>query len=365
MKAFVTGGAGFIGQRVIAKLLERGWRVNGLVRTRLAAETLRAAGANPFWGDITARASLADGMRGCDAVFHLAAWYQMGSRDWRKAEEINVAGTRNVLEVAWELGVPRIIYTSTVAVYGDTQGVRPDEGYQPHSPRLLTEYDRTKQVAHYQVALPLIQKGAPVTIVMPGIVYGPGDPSLIGQMMRHYYQGLFPILPGPELTLTYAHVEDVAEGHLLAYERGRVGESYHLTGDELTLGEAIQQWARASGHAPPRLYIPGRLVRPLAPLVGAISSFIELPPVISYDSVVVTTATYTGKSDKARAELGWHTRPLEAGLQDTFDWIAASTPQLRLVARPLERRQVAMLALGAGLGVLAAWLIWKRGKDAA
>jgi dihydroflavonol-4-reductase len=367
MKAFVTGGTGFIGRRVIAKLLERGWQVNALVRSRQAAEELRAAGVKPVWGDITARASLADGMRYCDVVFHMAAWYELGGRDWRKAEEINVEGTRNVLEVAWEMGVPRIIYTSSVAVYGDTQGFRPEEGDTPQSPRLLTEYDRTKYLAHYQVALPLIQKGAPVIIVMPGVVYGPGDASLNGQMMRAYYQGLFSVLPGADTTLTYAHVDDIAEGHLLAAEKGRVGESYHLTGDEMALKEAVQMWARASGHAAPRLYLPGRWLQPLAPLMGAINSLVPLPSYLSQDAVAVLGATYIASSDKARRELGWQTRPLEQGLQETFDWIAASTPPLRLLPQRLlpqsvEKRQAAALALGLGAGVMLAWLLWKRGR---
>ena len=360
MRAFVTGGSGFIGKRVIAKLLERGWQVTALVRSRQAVEAMRAAGVQPAWGDITARGSLADGMRGADAVFHLAAWYQLGSSDWRRAEEINVEGTRNVLEVAWELKIPRIIYTSTVAVYGDTGGLRPDERYIPEAPRLLTEYDRTKHAAHYQVALPLIQQGAPVIIVMPGAVYGPGDPSLLGEMMRSFYRGLFPVLPGPELTLTYAHVDDIAEGHLLAAEKGRVGESYHLTGDELRLGQAVKLWAQASRRPAPRLEISGRWVAPLAPVMGKIGELVPLPAVLSRDAVAITTACYTADSSKARTELGWQTRPLAEGLQETFDRIAASTAPLRLLPQRIERRQAAALALGAGVGMLAAWLVWKR-----
>ena len=233
MKAFVTGGSGFIGQHVVQKLVARGDEVHALARSEESAALLRQLGATVFKGDITDAASLRPGMAGCDVVFHMAAWYKLGAPDWMNAEAINVGGTRRVLRLAHELGIPKIVYTSTVAVYGDTQGQLVDESYYKEGP-FLTEYDRTKWLAHYKVALPLIEKGAPIVIVMPGGVYGPGDTSFIAQLMRMFYRGLA-VLPGSDLTVTYAHVEDIAEGHLLAAEKGKVGESYILTGPAIPL----------------------------------------------------------------------------------------------------------------------------------
>jgi len=140
----VTGGTGFIGRRVVQKLIERGYQVQALVRSRSGAAELDAMGAQPVWGDIIASESMHDAIRGSAVVLHLAAWYKIGAKDTRKAEMINVQGTQNVLELAFNLGVPRILYTSTIAVYGDTHGVMPDESYVPPTGPFLTEYDRTK-----------------------------------------------------------------------------------------------------------------------------------------------------------------------------------------------------------------------------
>jgi nucleoside-diphosphate-sugar epimerase len=355
MKVFVTGGTGFIGKRVVQKLIERGHQVKALVRSQHAAAEMLAMGAQPVWGDITASESMHDAIRGSGAVFHLAAWYKIGAKDTRKAELINVQGTQNVLELAYHLKVPRILYTSTVAVYGNTHGAMPDESYVPPSGPFLTEYDRTKHMAHYQVALPLMERGAPITILMPGLVYGPGDPSLFGQMMVLFYRGFFPVLPGPELTLTYAHVDDVAEGHLLALEKGRPGEVYHLTGPALSLGEAVKLWAEVSGRPAPLFTIPARLVKPLSPLIGAVSSVLPWPEILSQDVLAILDATYQARSDKAVAELGWTRRPLAVGFRETFEHIAGAAPAPLFSSTSLNRRRTAAVFLGVGIGALLAY----------
>ena len=218
MRAFVTGGSGFIGGHVVRLLLKRGYDVVALARSDESAEKLRAMGASVARGKITDSASMREGMAGADVVFHLAAWYKVGARDWMNAEAINVGGTRNVLSLAMELDIPKIVYASSVAVFGDTKGQLVDENYRSAGP-FLSEYDRTKWLAHYKVAEPLIEQGAPLIIVIPGAAYGPEDHSLVGTMMTQFYQDS-PILPGPDTTLTFAHVEDIAEGIILAAEKG-------------------------------------------------------------------------------------------------------------------------------------------------
>lgn len=359
MKAFVTGGTGFIGQRVVRKLIERGYQVHALVRSQKGANTAQALNAQPEWGDITAKESMRAGMHGCDVVFHLAAWYKLGSPDWKKAELINVDGTRNVLNLAHELNIPKIIYTSTIGVYGDTHGYLADESYTPPKGPFLTEYDRTKWIAHYEVALPLIEKGAPIIIVMPGVVHGPGDLSLFGEMMRYFYKGFFPVLPGPDLTLTFAHVDDCAEGHILAAEKGKVGESYFLTGPFASLGEITRLWAQISGRRAPLFYVPASFVKPFAPVMAALGSFVPLPAILSRDAIAILEATYIARFDKAKHELGWQPRPLAEGMRETFAWIDETTEPVRLTLPPVRRKQIAAIALGAGLGVLFAWL-WTR-----
>lgn len=365
MKAFVTGGTGFIGRRVIDKLLDRGYDVYALVRNPSAARDLQAKGVRLVEGNITYRDSMRTAMQGSDVVFHIAGWYKMGSRDQSQAEAINVDGTRNVLELAHELGVPRIVYTSTVGVFGDTKGALVDESYRmPADQPFLTEYERTKWKAHYEVALPLIEKGAPVIIVQPGGVYGPGDPSLIGEMMRAYLRGLFPILPGPEMTLTYAHVDDVAEGIILAAEKGKIGESYILAGPAIPMGEMVQIWAEVTGRPAPVASIPARYLKPFAPLLEVVGHYVPLPPLISRDAVAVLDATYGGRANKAHRELGWGTRSLVDGLRDTF--AAMAEEQAQRQAQPdsaaVRKRQAAGIILASGVALFVLWLISRRKK---
>lgn len=359
MKAFVTGGSGFIGQRVVRKLLARGYDVYALARTEASAAVLTAMGATAVPGDITDIASMRAGMKGSDVVFHIAAWYKLGSPDWMKAETINVSGTRKALRLAHELGVPKIVYTSTVGVFGDTHGELVDETYFQDGP-FLTEYNRTKWLAHYKVAVPLIEKGAPIIIVMPGAVYGPGDTSFVANMMRLFYRGL-PAVPGPDLTFTYAHVDDVAEGHILAAEKGKIGESYILAGPAIPLGEMVDFWAHLTGKRAPGLRIPSEFLRPFAPLMGALESIVPLPPIFSREAIASLGATYMARSDKARAQLGWQTRPLQTGMLETFDWIAATEAErVETAVAPTREQKIAKLALTAAFGLFLAWLLFGR-----
>ncbi len=352
MKAFVTGGTGFIGRHVIQQLLQGGHTVHALVRSKQAAAALTGEGLVPFLGDITDRDSMRPGMQGCDVVFHIAAWYKLGGRDHAQAEEINVQGTRNVLGLAYELGIPRIVYTSTIAVLGDTHGVLADETYHmPAGQPFVTEYDRTKWLAHYQVALPLIEQGAPIMIVMPGAVFGPGDHSLVGALMSAYQRGLLPIFPGPDSMLTFAHVEDIARGHLLAAEKGRPGQSYILAGPALSFRQFIALCAQASGKALPWVYVPSRWIKPLLPLSQLLSRLPSWPEILSPDAIRVLDVTYIASAEKASRELGWQPRPLAERLRENFGWLSGHTPLL------LSSRQKTITAAGltgAALGILAA-----------
>lgn len=359
MKAFVTGGSGFIGQHVVKKLLARGYEVYALARSAEATAVLQDLGCTVVPGDITDVASMREGMAGSDIVFHMAAWYKIGNVDWVKAEAVNVGGTRKVLRLAFELGIPKIIYTSTTAVFGDTNGQLVDEQYYKGGP-FLSEYNRTKWLAHYKVALPLIEKGAPITIVMPGGVYGPGDTSIIAQLMREFYRGL-PVLTGPETTLTYAHVEDVAEGHLLAAEKGKLGESYILAGPAIPLGEMVDFWGHLTGKSAPLVRVPANFVKPFAPIVGTVSNTVSLPEMYSKESVNALGATYIARADKARAELGWTTRPLQTGMLETFAWIK-ETEALADAQAPdndLEK-QIAVVALVTAVALLTLWFLGRR-----
>lgn len=359
MKAFVTGGSGFIGQHVVRKLIERGYEVHTLARSKQSADILHAMGATAVLGDITDTASMRDGMEGSDVVFHIAGWYEIGSQKGGQAEGINVGGTRRVLRLANELNIPKIVYTSTVAVFGDTHGQLVDETYYNEDP-FLTEYDRTKWLAHYKVAQPLIEKGVPIVIVQPGVVYGPGDTGIVAQLMRMFYRGM-PTLIGPDTVLTYAHVEDIAEGHILAAEKGDTGESYILAGPAIPLGEMIDFWGHLLGKRSPAIRVSGRYLRPFAPLMDFFYNLIpNTPALFSGEAVGSLGVTYMARSDKARNELGWKTRPLQTGMLETFKWIAETEPEPSPVQS--KEKQLALLALITATVIFLFWLLGRRRK---
>ena len=178
MRYFVTGATGFVGGQVARQLIAAGHSVVAPVRTPAKAQDLAALGVDVRQGDVTEKESMREAMRGADGVFHIAGWYKLGVKDKSEGERINVQGTRNVLELMRELEIPKGVYTSTLAVFSDTHGRMVDETYRYDGPH-LSEYDRTKWVAHYEVADPMIAQGLPLVIVQPGLIYGPGDTSSV------------------------------------------------------------------------------------------------------------------------------------------------------------------------------------------
>ena len=319
MRYFVTGATGFIGSRLVRQLRAAGHEVRALVRTPSKASELAGLGASLHTGDITDKESMRAAMRGADGVFHLAAWYRIGARtsERRTAEPINVQGTRNVLELMRELRVPKGVYTSTLAVFGDTEGWVGDESYR-HTGPWLSEYDRTKWKAHYEVAVPMIHAGLPLVIVQPGVVYGPGDASVIGDLLRQYLRRRLPIRPHGA-AFCWGHVDDTVHGHVLAMEKGRAGESYILAGPPHTLEEALEMAEEITGIRPPWLRPPAMVLRAMAVAASAVERLIPLPPTYSGETLrIAAGATYLASSEKAQRELGFRVRALEDGLRETL-----------------------------------------------
>ena len=304
MRYFVTGATGFIGGHLVRRLRGAGHQVDAIARDPTKAADLVRIGVRVSIGDITDKESMRGPMAGADGVFHLAGWYKIGVRDKSAAHGINVDGTRNVLELIGELGIPKGVYTSTLAVFGDTKGQVVDESYR-HGGPWLSEYDRTKWIAHYEVAEPMMKRSLPLVIVQPGITYGPGDPSTMGATLRQYLQGKLRGIPKMS-AYCWGHVEDTAAGHLLAMERGRPGESYVIAGEPQTLVDAIEMAARVTGIPAPRLRLSPGFLRFLAALTR------------SETLRVGAGATYLGSNAKAKRELGLRHRPLEDGLRETL-----------------------------------------------
>lgn len=318
--AFVTGGTGFIGSRLIALLVARGVEVRALARSQAGLEKVQALGAVPVQGDVTDSKSMLPAMRGCDVVFHVASMYEVGLRYKKQMEKVNVDGVRNVIATACEAGVPKIVFTSTVGVFGNTRGQIADETFE-HQGDFPTVYERTKWTAHYQIALPMIRQGAPVIIVMPSGVYGPNDHSTINDLMRLYVRGRLPAVPGKETTFSYVYVDDVAEGHILAAEKGRIGESYILGGTALSLGEFVKLWSKVTGRPAPAVEIPSAFLRIWWPLLALLERVLPMPAMLSGEAARVLGTTWIASSEKAQRELGYRSRPLEEGLKLTLDWL--------------------------------------------
>ncbi len=317
MKYFVTGATGFIGHRVVRQLRAAGHEVVALVRNPDRAGDLRELGVALVPGDVTEPATLSGPMAGADGVFHLAGWYVVGARDRSMAHRINVEGTRNVLQAALAADVRRTVYTSTIAVFGDTGGRIVDEDYRAEGP-WLSEYDRTKWIAHYDVALPLARAGMPLVIVQPGIVYGPGDHSQVGVVLRDYLRRRLPVVPTQGGCWSY--VGDSAAGHVLAMERGRPGHTYVLGGPCMMWKQVLELAEEITGIPSPRFVLPPWAARAASHLMKPVAAVVPLPETYHPETLrVAAGTTYFADDARARGELGWAPRPLLDGLRLTLE----------------------------------------------
>jgi len=326
MKYFISGATGFIGGRIAHQLIADGHDVIALVRESARGAELAALGATLARGDITDKESMRAAMAGVDGVFHTAGWYVVGAPDRDKARRINVEGTRNVLELMRELGVPRGVYTSTNAVFSNTGGRLVDERYHYDGPH-LSLYDQSKWEAHFKVAQPMIDAGLPLIIVQPGIVLGPGDHSAIRTMLVWYLRRTLP-LAAKRFGFCVAHVDDVARGHILAMQNGTPGESYSIGGPPITLVELLERCRAISGVPLPLLRVGPPLLKLSAALMAPLSWIAPLPVIFHPETLrVAAGTTYTVSDEKARQTLGFSTRPLEDTLRELL------AHELRLLGR--------------------------------
>jgi nucleoside-diphosphate-sugar epimerase len=319
VRAFVTGATGFIGGNVTRKLRKRGDDVVALVRSPLKAGDLRRLDCELVEGDLSTEDAIRRGVEGCDAVFHIGAVYKVGvPKSEREAMyDANMRGTERVLDAATDAKVRRIVYVSTCNVFGDTHGKVVDEAYRRPDRDWLSLYDETKFLSH-EVAQDRIAKGAPIVIVQPGGVYGPNDHSEIGNMIEQARKGRLPVKMFPDMGLMFVHVDDVADGILLAHDKGEIGESYVLSGEQATMGELVDRVSELSGRRPPRLTMPSLLIRLAAPFGRVIGPLMGYPPNLGELIRISDGVTYWAKDDKARRELGFAPRDLDTGLKQTL-----------------------------------------------
>jgi len=317
MNVFVTGATGFVTGTVALHLLARGDAVRALVRDPARAWTLERAGATLVPGHLGDEEALRRGMAGVDGVVHGAAIYEVGVPPLRRPAmyETNVIGTERVLAAASAAGVSRVAYVSTCGVFGNTRGRVVDETYTRSGP-YTSYYEETKVRAH-ESALQFAERGLPVSIAQPGGVYGPGDTSGLGGLMREFVRGRLPLVPFADAGLNFVHVDDVSRGIVLVLDRGQPGRSYVLGGENARVADAFAALARVTGRGMPRLRLPyallelGALVRP------------------GLREVVTSTkgVTFWASDARAKGELGYSSRPLEAGLRDTYGGAPPSADQ--------------------------------------
>ncbi len=321
MKVFVTGGTGFIGGEVARQLRARGEEVVCLVRNPEKGGKLTDLGCELISGDLSDDAAIRRGMEGCDAAIHAAAMYEVGipAKQHPAMYEANVKGTELVLRAALDVGVAKIVYVSTVGAFGNTHRKVVDESYEHPGKEFTSYYEETKLEAH-RIAKRMIQEdGLPGVIVQPGGVYGPGDTSQVADLLEQFLSGKLPLLPFPELGICLTHVEDIAGGILLAMDKGRVGETYVLSGPVTTMRDAVEVVAGLSGRKAPKRALPTSLMKAMVPIGPLVGKMMGQPPNLREMISSADGVTFWASHEKASRELGYAPRGMEEGMRQTLE----------------------------------------------
>jgi dihydroflavonol-4-reductase len=320
MKALVTGATGFVGAAVARALGAAGWQVRVLVRGGSDRGNLQRLAAEVVEGDLADSGSLERALEGCEALFHVAADYRLGARDPEPLYRTNVEGTRNILNAARTAGVARIVYTSSVATIGiPSDGSPGDERTPVALGSMIGHYKRSKYLAE-EVAREAARAGMSVVIVNPSTPVGPGDikPTPTGQLVLDAAAGRMPAYVDTGLNIV--HVDDVAAGHLLAFERGRAGERYILGGEDMTLQMILAQIAQLVGRKPPRIRLPYAAVLPVAYLAEAFAKVSGRSGRVTLEGVRMSRKRMFFSSAKAVSELGYRWRPPPEAFADAVRW---------------------------------------------
>ncbi len=317
----LTGATGFVGSAVARKLLLRGHRLRLLVRRGSDRRNLVGLDAEIVEGDLAEPASLTEAVRGCRLLFHVAADYRLWVPDPLAMNRVNVAGSEALLLAAASAGVERIVYCSSVAALGLVgDGTISDETTPIHVDKIVGVYKRSKHAAEQAVLGLIRDRGIPAMIVNPSTPIGPRDikPTPTGKMIADAAAGRMPAYV--ETGLNIVHVDDVAEGHLLALERGRVGEKYILGGEDMLLRDIFAHISRLVGRAPPRLRLSPGILLPLAIGCEAIARVTGANPLVTRDTLAMARKKMFFSSAKARAELGYAPRPASEAIADAVAW---------------------------------------------
>jgi nucleoside-diphosphate-sugar epimerase len=318
MKALVTGANGFTGSHLVKALEQRGHTVVGLVRKSSNLAKLADTNIQLVYGDITDREALQTAMVGVDWGFHTAAYVELGLVDAAEMERINVEGTRAVLETAEAAHraghLSKLVYCSTIGIYGDTQGRTIDETFQRQQHGFSSAYDSTKYRAQ-QLVDQFAAAGLPVVSVMPSGIFGPDDPHF-GPVVKTFLKGKLKVWAGGKRITGIVHVDDLVEAMLLAIEKAPNGAHYILSTGDLSTQEMFEFLSRETG-IPVPWEAPEPLVRLVGNLLDPVGRLLSWQPPLSRERVhYVYDRCVRVKGDKAKQELGWQPRSVEQTLQD-------------------------------------------------
>ena len=322
---FVTGATGFIGTKLVNELVRQGHTVHALTRAASNRDGLDHERIQLVQGDIMNRESLIAGMKDCTHVFHLAAY----AKNWAPEQKIfydhNVIGMRNVFEAARQAGVQRVIWTSTIVTFGPTPpGVIGDETILRITKKYYTEYEETKALAE-QEAIKFAAEGFPVVIVNPTRVYGPGkltEGNSVSLMIDQYDRGQIPILLNRGVNIgNYALVDDLVRGHILAMEKGRVGERYIIGGENASLKHFYELVDEVSGKKHFQINLPPRVGLSYGGIQKFAAEKFGIYPQITTGWVETFLQHWAFSCEKAERELGYTFTPLKEGIRLTYEWI--------------------------------------------
>jgi dihydroflavonol-4-reductase len=320
-RVLVTGASGFLGSAVARALVARGLRVRALVRPTSPRDNLEGLGCEIVAGDLTDRASLGAALSGIRHLFHVAADYRFWARDPSVILRVNVEGTRNLMQEALTAGVERIVYTSSVATLKLAGATCPVDETAPLSPEeAIGVYKRSKTLAERTVEAMIRSDKLPAVIVNPTTPIGPRDikPTPTGRILLDAARGRIPAFV--DTGLNFAHVDDIAEGHLLAFERGRIGERYILGGENVLLHDLLATIANAAGRRAPRIRLPRTPLFPFAYGAQAFAFITGREPLMTVDALRMSRYHMFFTCAKAKRELGYRSRAYQEGVIDALAW---------------------------------------------
>jgi len=320
MRALVTGATGFIGSSILRELLAQGYRVRALVREQSNTRNLDELDIEVAFGDITSADSLGPALRGCTHLFHAAALYSFWVKERALLYKVNVDGTRNVLQAAKEAGIDRVVYTSSVAALAVPVGKIPTTEETPVDfTQIVGDYKKSKYYAE-QVALEYARDGLPVVIVNPSFPVGPRDikPTPTGQTILDFLNRKLPAYV--ETGVNVVDVEDVAAGHLLAAERGEIGQRYILGGMDMTMGQLLQTLSGITGLPAPRVRLPYLPILGLSYLNAAYCRLTMATPRMTPETIRMSRHHMYYDPTKAIRELGFPQPRPRAALEKAVNW---------------------------------------------